>query len=378
MGKNIIIEELDRIKTLMGILVEQEQPLEPLISGDLTIKYSNFAPDTKFKKDYVYINGVSDKDITKLKELKLSNTNSKVILKNYNTNETFEFPQKEVKITMNGKLYILDTEYNKIINTLETHEIELNKDFLKKMESKFPDFMIKVMKEVYPDNWGKNGFTDSEGICDTEEGLINIEGTNVPGQTWSILNYFDTNPKVIQQLIEWFYSGVFNNDETPLKSSIKDFENWITTNKEEIFKGDKLNKLVSLNRTSYENGIKSENTTIDKLTQSPFNIPRKNIKQYCSGSREDRFEAKDLKIETPDGDKHVQIKPLEWFKIDEKTGEYIVKTYYMKNYKGYLKRYGLNYIAFINNKNILVFDNKDYELEGYHYVKFKNKPIEKI
>ena len=117
MGKNIIIEELDRIKTIMGILVEQEQPLEPLISGDLTIKYSNFAPDTKFKKDYVYINGVSDKDVTKLKELKLSNTNSKVILKNYNTNETFEFPQKEVKMTMNGKLYILDTEYNKIIKS---------------------------------------------------------------------------------------------------------------------------------------------------------------------------------------------------------------------------------------------------------------------
>ena len=69
MGKNIIIEELDRIKTLMGILVEQEQPLEPLVSGDLTIKYSNFAPDTKYQKNYVYINGVSDKDVTKLKEL---------------------------------------------------------------------------------------------------------------------------------------------------------------------------------------------------------------------------------------------------------------------------------------------------------------------
>jgi hypothetical protein len=171
---------------------------------------------------------------------------------------------------------------------------------------------------------------------------------------------------------------MFNNDETPLKSSIKDFENWVRTNKEEIFRGSNLDKLVSLNRTSYENGIKSENTTIDKLTQPPFNIPRENIKQYCSGSREDRFEAKDLMIETPEGKKHIQIKPLEWFKIDENTGEYIVKTYYMKNYKGYLKRYGLNYVAFINNKNLLVFDNKDYDLDGYHYVKFKNKPVEQI
>jgi hypothetical protein len=83
-------------------------------------------------------------------------------------------------------------------------------------------------------------------------------------------------------------------------------------------------------------------------------------------------------IETPEGKKHIQIKPLEWFKIDENTGEYIVKTYYMKNYKGYLKRYGLNYVAFINNKNLLVFDNKDYDLDGYHYVKFKNKPVEQI
>ena len=45
-----LISEITKIQSMMGILVEQEQPLEPLVSGDLTIKYSNFAPDTKFKK----------------------------------------------------------------------------------------------------------------------------------------------------------------------------------------------------------------------------------------------------------------------------------------------------------------------------------------
>jgi hypothetical protein len=376
---NKLISEITKIQSMMGILVEQEQPLEPLVSGDLTIKFTNFNPgNSTWDKNKVYVNGVSDKDLIKLKELHLSNNNSKVILKNIHTNEVFTFPNKVMEITSNNKVRISDSEYSKIKTELETNEIQLNKDFLKKMESGFPDFMIKTMREVYPNNWGKNSFTDSEGICNTEEGLINIGDTNVPGQTWSILNYFDTNPKVIEELINWFYGGMFNNDETPLKSSIQDFEKWIYNNREEIFKGSNLDKLVSLNRRSYENGIKSENSTITKLTESPFNIPRENIKQYCSGSKEDRFEAKDLMIETPEGNKHIQIKPLEWFKIDENTGEYIVKTYYMKNYKGYLKRYGLDYVAFINNKNLLVFDNKDYVLDGYHYVKFKNKPIEKI
>ena len=36
MGKNIIIEELDRIKTLMGIITENEE----LDGGPLMIKYS--------------------------------------------------------------------------------------------------------------------------------------------------------------------------------------------------------------------------------------------------------------------------------------------------------------------------------------------------
>ena len=41
-----LISEITKIQSMMGILVEQDQPLEPLVSGDLTIKYSNFAPDT--------------------------------------------------------------------------------------------------------------------------------------------------------------------------------------------------------------------------------------------------------------------------------------------------------------------------------------------
>ena len=145
---------------------------------------------------------------------------------------------------------------------------------------------------------GKNSFIGGIiGICDSENGLINIPNTNVPGQTWSILNYFDTNPMVIKKLIEWYMQGLFNDNNIPTDMTIESFKKWIKDNSQNLFKdGNYLKELVTINLKSYDNGSLSENIAIEKLTKSPYNIKREDIKQFCSGSKQDRNEGKDIEI----------------------------------------------------------------------------------
>ena len=368
----------------MKILVTEEQYFKLLIEQqvdiefpeDIEVRYTNFNPDTKNQRTFVYINGVTKDDANKLKELKDSNFDIKVKLINILTNETFEFPLEKVKLTKSSNVpYITIDEYDKIKGELETHEIKLDENFLKKKVSGFPKFITDTLTNLYPNNLGNNSFIDGVGICNSEVGLINIEGTNVPNQTWSILNYFDTNPMVIKKLIEWYMHGVFDNSHIPDEVTISKFEEWVTTNKEKLFKGgDRLKELVGLNIKSYTSGTKTENLTIQKLIDAPFNIDPSKIKQFCSGSNQDRYDGKDVEITTPTGIKYGQIKPLTWSKFNEETNEYVVNTYQMKNYKS--KQ--LDYIIFTNTNDILIFDNKNYKVEDNHFAIFKNPPLTKI
>jgi len=356
------------------LLLEQQIDIE--FPEDIEVRYTNFNPDTKNQRTFVYINGVNQDDVNKLKELKDTNVTIKVKLINVLTNETFEFPLELVNITKSGNVpYITIDEYDKIKGELETHEIKLDENFLKKKISGFPKFITNTLLNLYPNNLGKNSFVNSEGICNSEVGLINIEGTNVPNQTWSILNYFDTNPMVIKKLIEWYMHGVFDNSHIPDEVTISKFEEWITTNGSRLFKdGDRLKELVALNIKSYTSGTKTENLTIQRLITSPFNIDSSNIKQFCSGSNQDRYDGKDIEITTPNGVKYAQIKPLIWSKVNEETNEYIVNSYQMKNYKSK----PLDYIIFTNTKDMLIFNNKNYKVEDNHFAIFKDPPLTNI
>ena len=356
------------------LLLEQQIDIE--FPEDIEVRYTNFNPDTKNQRTFVYINGVSKDDVNKLKELKDTNVTIKVKLINVLTNETFEFPLELVKITKSGNVpYITIYEYDKIKGELETHEIKLDENFLKKKISGFPKFITNTLLNLYPNNLGKNRFVNSEGICNSEVGLINIEGTNVPNQTWSILNYFDTNPMVIKKLIEWYMHGVFDNSHIPDEVTISKFEEWITTNGSRLFKeGDRLKELVDLNIKSYISGTKTENLTIQRLITTPFNIDPSNIKQFCSGSNQDRYDGKDIEITTPTGVKYAQIKPLTWSKFNEEDKEYVVNSYQMKNYKSK----PLDYIIFTNTKDMLIFDNKNYKVEDNHFAIFKDPPLTNI
>jgi len=186
------------------------------------------------------------------------------------------------------------------------------------------------------------------------------------------LNYFDTNPMVIRKLIEWYMNGIFDGNKTPENVSIVEFGEWLTNNASTLFKqGKYLDELVTINLKSYDSGTKTENLTIKKLTESPYNIDPKNIKQFCSGSKQDRFDGKDIEITLPSGTKYAQVKPLGNIKYDENTKIYTVYSYQMKNYKNK----PLEYIIFTNTKEMVIFENKNYKVEDKHIAIFTSPPL---
>jgi len=353
------------------LLLEQQTEIE--FPEEIMVRFTDFNPDTKNQRTFVYINGINTEDTTKLKELKSGDSDTIVKLANVHTNEVIELPIEKIQITKSsGKPYIVNTDYDEIKGDLLTHNIKLDENFLKKSSSGFPKFMTETLHTLYPSNIGKNSFIDGNGVCNSEDGLINIQGTNVPGQTWSILNYFDTNPMVIRKLIEWYMNGIFDGNKTPENVSIVEFGEWLTNNASTLFKqGKYLDELVSINLKSYDSGTKTENLTIKKLTEPPYNIDPKNIKQFCSGSKQDRFDGKDLEIILPSGIKHAQVKPLGNIKYDENTKTYTVYSYQMKNYKNK----PLEYIIFANTKEMIIFENKNYKVVDKHIAIFTSPPL---
>ena len=374
MNIKISKNQYDKLKDKIQLVIDSPK--------EIVVRFGGFKPDDYWQPTFVYLDEMPEDDILKLKELKDENKGVTVKLTNIYTKEEFNFPLEIINFTKSrGNPYILKPEYEKIKPELETHEIILDENFLKKQISGFPDFMLETLFKLYPSNIGKNRFINNEGICNSEDGLIDIPNTNVPGQAWSILNYFDTNPMVIRKLIEWYMHGVFNNNETPEGVTIKNFQQWINDNDSRLFKeGKYLEELVNINLKSYKSGVKTENLAIKKLTEPPFNIDSKNNKQYCSGSKQFWIDSKDIEITTTEGVSYAQIKPLSGYKVNEITienkitKEYEVNTYQMKNYKSK----PIQYLIFSNDKNILIFDNKNYKIVSTGLVVFKNPPLSNL
>ena len=87
---------------------------------------------------------------------------------------------------MDGLLDLIDQEK-------QTSTGNFDVSYLKKNESGVPKTILDTLKEIYPNNWGRINQPD----CETLDGVIDIFPA-VPGERWSILNFFDTNPGVIK------------------------------------------------------------------------------------------------------------------------------------------------------------------------------------
>lgn len=358
-----------------------ENQLEVKTPTEIDVKFKNFGSSEIYNQyTKFFINGISTDNIKNIKDFKSEKVDLIVNLIDSN-GKIFKVPLDKINFTKTRGIPIIDKDVIDNLNSVVSNKVgrpSLDVNYLKKFESGFPRFMTITLKNLYKNNLGKNSFTDGTGICDSEVGIIEVDGTNVPGQTWSILNYFNANPMVIKQLINWYENGEFN-ENPPENVTMDTFKKWITDNSEKLFMtGEYLDKLVKLNLTSYNRGSETENVVIKKLTESPYNIPRENIKQFCSGMKKDRADGQDIEITIQKGNNvYVQIKPSSKFetKIGETGTEYIVTAYNMKDYT----EKPVEYIIFNYEEKLLIFSNKDYTIEKIRdtnrdIVTFKNPP----
>lgn len=194
-----------------------------------------------------------------------------------------------------------------------------------------------ALKKAFPNNWKEQDEIYSAGIRD-----INTIGERTgKGESWSIMNYFDTKKEVQRKI-----SQKWNNEGKG------DLEEWLV----DVFKNDNnfMKELLDIQWRSIENGYNTEVYASEVISN---HIPG-NVELFPPGSIIDRYGSIDMII----GDKSFQIKPLS--KLVNEDGKYFVKTYGMKNdYKR--KSKGIDYIVYAKiGGKVYVFPNKNYEVGG--------------
>lgn len=239
----------------------------------------------------------------------------------------------------------------------------LDVNTLKKKESGVPDTILLALKETYPNNWGKI----SEPDCETLDGVLDIFPA-IPGERWSILNFFDTNPGVIKLLVNRYMDE--NDSQTQ-----EGFKQWILDNKEELFGENSsfLQDLVKRNLQSFERGWKLESEVIDIIKRENPSLTDEDFIKNCLGSIKDRVKGVDFKV----NGKGYQVKPAYKMERGEK-GEIKVSTYGMRDW--YKMKPDIDYIIYSNGKNIAVFPNKKYWVSkdgntAIHYEKMVPNPF---
>jgi hypothetical protein len=380
MDKNIIIEELDRIKTLMGIIKEGEE----LDGGPLKIRYGSSEKKVYGNTSTVIVKGISNDD----KILMQNNRDKDIILVKNSDN-------KEVKIGKNPFVfkditwdpYIKnnDGKYNVLIGNDRTlsHLLKYDKD-----GNTYQKTLRQLLQKIYSTKTDENGepmYGESvkDENCKTNRGVIHYRGVKY-GQDfslisdWSILNYFDTNSEVISKLLE-IYANKTKTSLEGKEENFKDFKvmflNWLIANGEEILGPESiyLDNLEELNWSTLKRGIINEQNAINVLRQI-HNIEEGGLTEYCPGSIQDTRYGRDLKVNSED--LYYQIKPLNGY-VKSSTIEgfkYAVPTSSMKKYNpNYVDR-----LMFINDNGskYVIFENNDYEVVSKGgLVLFKNEPL---
>jgi hypothetical protein len=377
MNKNIVSEELNRIKTLMGLITENE-----IESNVLRIPYVTTEKRSKGRNSFVVVKGIS----REYKDLIQLNPEKDIILVKDNKEISIgKNPFKIVNIEWDPIIMNNDGKFNMLIGSDRSLSYMLKTD---KTPNNYQKVIKNIFREIYSNKIAENGesmYGESvqDENCRTNRGVINYRGIKYGENlslvsNWSILNYFDTNVEVISKLLEIFS----NQTNTSLEKQNLNFEEfktkflgWLSSNGEEILGPDSvyLDDLEKLNLSTIKTGIINEQNGI-KILRKIHNIEEGGITEYCPGSIQDTRFGRDLKVN--EEDLYYQIKPfagtLQPSKIEE--FKYLVPTRSMKKYNPkYVDR-----LLFVNDKGnkYVIFENKDYEVSSKgDYVLFKNDPL---
>jgi hypothetical protein len=279
----------------------KEQQIEMDLDGDYESKSDLYVKVLGYNGVVEPINDIKDK-IKNNPEYELSIKDKNTIEKFFNDPEKYE-------------------EYYGVINEDE-------------IESLYKKTVFDSIKKIYGNSnqtWGGVGERGPSG----QGGVINVKSLNEllrsedsdyvdqEGHEWSIINYFDTNPKVMGYVL-WNFK---KEHKLEIKGDLDKFNKWIGDNREKLFKnGYMFDHMVKLNFTSLKRGLKNEGKAI-KIIEKLIGHREGDviISNNIPGSTKDRSGV-DFTIMKSDGSKvNFQAKPLNGY--EEKDGVYVISSY---------------------------------------------------
>lgn len=354
-----LYEEISRIKEMMGLIVEEDEKQDIPTVDTETEPTTDEVEQLPKNSDVYSFECLSEppKFVPAKIFFKKTNLISKtdkpldVIEFINDEGQTFEFDKNIVKFSKIGDGFVLSSDFLKYYNLDDLKE---GKKYCKSnIDSEMSTQIKDALKQAFEENW----YEAEKGLTGFTAGLryIHTIGEKTgDGETWSIMNFFDTKPE-IQSMIKKKYQT-----ENPENLELVP---WLVN----IFKTDKvfLKKLLDRQWESIENGIYiTEKKIINQLKEL---FPNLEIITYPPGSKMDRWYGVDFTINGI----NFQVKPLSSYKKTE--DGYLVNTYGMKS--DYQDKKYLNYIVYFNKDNMLIFPKTPYELINSGQVLHTTEPV---
>ena len=284
-------------------------------------------------------------------------------IERYYFNKVFQIPDSNPNsdtITLSGNFG--DFEFNKDL----VHYKDKNTFYIDKLifDLKYPKFtkkdkrsekvginsssIKKALELAFPNNWRQRDDIFSPGL----RGIYTIgDKIGDKSETWSIMNYFDTKEEIHDLLfLKYMEDGEDSN-----------IIDWMVN----LFRNDNnfTQLLVDRQWQSIESGLKLERDSVNSFFEV---VNPSSIKYYPHGSIMDRYNGVDV---TVDGSNY-QIKPLVSYKRGEGMS-YIITTYGMGDYQNKSK---VDFIAYANEKEVLIFENSDYSVVSKSKVIHRKSP----
>jgi len=231
-----------------------------------------------------------------------------------------------------------------------------------RVKESFKNSINHILREVFPNNYyakGKYGEGEMSGIYDLEqEGRSVINKLNTNYSCFCVL-LRDVNKVLVSQKQQPILFQ--NSDSFEQLNQVKRFVNVIDEYKDRIFNPESstFQSLMMVLGQTHAWGQKREDTTVEILKKQ---FGKNNVNAVGKlGSSEDMIGGIDCEIIVDGERKTAQIKPFTNTKTED--GNTIVMG------SGNVKRYNTDWLIFAkNNKEILIFKNKNGKIWGGNFV----------